>query len=662
MYNINMDTKINLISELLQKKKFKEAKKRCEEIFEENIQNFVFLNIFAIILFQLKEFEDAQRKWKQSIKINPKYFDAYNNLINGLLNLGKYDDALVYISNAIEIAPENYELYHKRGNIFLKKNLIEKALKAFDEALKIKSDFVPSLRSKVIILKKTQRFIEALKVLDELLLHDKDNFKAYLQKATIYVSLRNPLEAMRNLKQAKEINPNSPFLYGDIIHEKTKMCDWSGLDHELKEVENKINNDEKVLAPFISTTLFDSPELQLKISKIWSENHKGENVNYIFPKDKNKKIKIGYFSANFRSHANGYLMNRVYDFHDKSIFELYGFYFGPPIDNQDNLQKKIIKSFDKFIDVNHLSDLEVSKLSNELDINIGIDLMGHTGANNNRFTIFQNRVAPIQICFLGFPCTTGSKSIDYLIADKVVIPKQFQKFYSEKIIYLPDVYQPNEELKELSHGFKDKKSVGLPEDSFIFCCFNGHQKINLEIFQSWMRILKKKEKSILWLLRDNKFSENNLKKEANNFGINPSRLVFAEKLEINQHLSRLKFADLFLDTYPYGAHTTCSNALRMGLPVVTLAGDSFASRVSASLLNSINLNELITDNLENYEKLATDISSDEKLFIEIKNKIKLQIKRSNLFKPKVFTKNLEKAFKLIYENYLEGNNPKNIEL
>ena len=166
----------------------------------------------------------------------------------------------------------------------------------------------------------------------------------------------------------------------------------------------------------------------------------------------------------------------------------------------------------------------------------------------------------------------------------------------------------------------------------------------------------------MWLLRDNKFSENNLKKEASNFGINPSRLVFAEKLEINQHLSRLKFADLFLDTYPYGAHTTCSNALRMGLPVVTLAGDSFASRVSASLLNSINLNELITDNLENYEKLATDISSDEKLFIEIKNKIKLQIKSSNLFKPEVFTKNLEKAYKLIYENYLEGNNPKNIEL
>ena len=657
-----MSKKINLISSLIQTKKFKDAKIKCEEILEENMENYVFLNIFGIVLFQLKEFEDAQKKWNQSIKVNPEYLDAYSNIINAYLNLEKYDEALIYIDNATKIAPKNYELYYKKGSILLKKDKLEEALQNFEKALEIKFDHVPSLRSKVIVLNKINKPIDALKELDKILLYDDDKVKAYMQRAAIYISLKNPLEAMRNFEKAYSSQSNIPFVYGDIIHEKTKMCDWSGLDHELKEIENKINNDEKVLAPFISTTLFDSPELQLKISKIWSENHKGETVNYIFPKDKNKKIKIGYFSANFRSHANGYLMNRVYDFHDKSIFELYGFYFGPPIDNQDNLQKKIIKSFDKFIDVNHLSDLEVSKLSNELDINIGIDLMGHTGANNNRFTIFQNRVAPIQICFLGFPCTTGSKSIDYLIADKVVIPKQFQKFYSEKIIYLPDVYQPNEELKELSHGFKDKKSVGLPEDTFIFCCFNGHQKINLEIFQSWMRILKKKEKSILWLLRDNKFSKNNLKKEASNFGINPSRLVFAEKLEINQHLSRLKFADLFLDTYPYGAHTTCSNALRMCLPVITLAGDSFASRVSASLLKTINMTDLVTTNDNEYTQLSIDISKNSNLLNKIKKKMEENKRQSNLFKTDTFTKNLEKSYQKVYENYFNGVEPQNIEL
>ena len=355
-------------------------------------------------------------------------------------------------------------------------------------------------------------------------------------------------------------------------------------------------------------------------------------------------------------------MNRIYDLHDKSLFEVYGFYFGPPINLEDKLQKKIINSFDKFIDVNHLSDHEVTNLVRDLEIDIGIDLMGHTGGNTNRFTIFQNRVAPIQVSFLGFPCTTGSKCIDYLIADKIVIPKKFQKFYSEKIIYLPDTYQPNEEIKKLSFDHKSKSSVGLPENEFVFCCFNAHQKINLKIFKIWMRILKERENSILWLLKDNELSENNLKREADNLGVDPERLVFAKKLEIDQHLSRLKFADLFLDTYPYGAHTTCSNALRMCLPVITLAGDSFASRVSASLLNSINLNELITKDSKSYEKLAVNISNDKKLLNEIKNKIKLYSTKKNLFKPDIFTKNLEKSYKMIYENYLNDHNPKEIEL
>ena len=662
MYNLIMKTNINSISELLQNKKFKEAKIKCEEIFEQNMNNFVFLNIFAIVLFQLKEFEDAQKKWKQSIKVNPEYLDAYSNLINAYLNLEKYDEALIYINNATKIAPKNCELYHKKGNIFLKKNKLEEALKNFEKALEIKFDHVPSLRSKVIVLKKINKPIDALKELDKILLYDDDKVKAYMQRAAIYISLRNPLEAMRNFEKAYSSRPNIPFVYGDIIHEKTKMCDWNNLDKELQVIKKKINDNEKVIAPFIGTTLFDSPELQLKISKIWTYRNKSENSKYIFSKNRSNKIKLGYFSAEFRSHAMGYLMNRIYDLHDKSLFEVYGFYFGPPIDSKDKLQKKIINSFDKFIDVNHLSDHEITNLVRDLEIDIGIDLMGHTGGHTNRFTIFQNRVAPIQVSFLGFPCTTGSKCIDYLIADKIVVPKKFKKFYSEKIIYLPDTYQPNEEIKKLSFDHKSKSSVGLPENKFIFCCFNAHQKINLKIFKIWMRILKERENSILWLLKDNELSENNLKREADNLGVDPERLVFAKKLEIDQHLSRLKFADLFLDTYPYGAHTTCSNALRMCLPVITLAGDSFASRVSASLLNSINLNELITNDLKSYEKLALNISNDKKLLNEIKNKIKLYSTKKNLFKPDIFTKNLEKSYKMIYEYYLNDHNPKEIEL
>ena len=383
---------------------------------------------------------------------------------------------------------------------------------------------------------------------------------------------------------------------------------------------------------------------------------------HTFSQKKNKKIKIGYFSANFRSHADGYLTHRLYDFHDRSKFEVYGFYFGPRLNPEDKLQNKIFNSFDKFVDVSLMDDSQVKKLVKDLNIDIAIDLMGHSGGDLNRFDIFLNRVAPIQICFMGFPCTTGSDTIDYLVADKLIIPEKIQKFYSEKIIYLPDTYQPNEELKKISFQFKSKKDLNLPDNKFIFCCFNGHQKIQPKIFNLWMKILDKKKDSVLWLLRDNENSEQNLKKNASKLGIDPNRLIFAKKIQIDKHLARLKFADLFLDTYPYGAHTTCSNALRMNLPVITMKGESFASRVSASILNSINLNELIVDNIEDYEKLALKISNESESLRKIKEKIKKQIELSNLFKPKIFTKNLEKGYLKVYENYIDGLKPKTIEL
>jgi predicted O-linked N-acetylglucosamine transferase (SPINDLY family) len=301
-------------------------------------------------------------------------------------------------------------------------------------------------------------------------------------------------------------------------------------------------------------------------------------------------------------------------------------------------------------------------LVQKFNIDIAIDLMGHSGGDFNRFGIFVNRVAPIQICFMGFPCTTGSETIDYLVADKLIIPEKFQKFYSEKIIYLPDTYQPNEELKEACFQFKSKKDLDLPDNKFIFCCFNGHQKIQPKIFNLWMKILDKRKDSVLWLLRDNENSEQNLKKNASKLGIDPNRLIFAKKIQIDKHLARLKFADLFLDTYPYGAHTTCSNALRMNLPVITMKGESFASRVSASILNSINCNELIVDNIEDYEKLALKISNESESLRKIREKIKKQIELSNLFKPKIFTKNLERGYLKVYQNYIDGSKPKTIEL
>ena len=287
--------------------------------------------------------------------------------------------------------------------------------------------------------------------------------------------------------------------------------------------------------------------------------------------------------------------------------------------------------------------------------------MGYTG-NDNRFGIFLNKAAPIQINFLGYPGTSGSECIDYIVADKTLIPVDEQKNYSEKIIYLPDTYQPNEESKQISDINQNKKQFNLPQNKFVFCCFNSHQKINPKMFLTWTKILKEKKDSVLWLLKDNQFSEKNLKTFLSNQGLDPQRLIFADHLPLNQHLARLKFADLFLDTYPYNAHTSCSDALRMNVPVVTLKGRSFASSVASSLINTLEVNELIVNNFNEYERLSLKISNDKNYLEKIKNKIKLSKQSSNLYNPLKYTKNIEEAYQAAYKKYLSGELPQNIEL
>ena len=349
--------------------------------------------------------------------------------------------------------------------------------------------------------------------------------------------------------------------------------------------------------------------------------------------------------------------------HDKSKFEVFGFYLGRSIDSEDLWHDRVKKTFDKFFDVSSLTEFEISELSIKEEIDIAIDLMTHVNNGmENRFGAFTIGCAPLQINFLGYPGTSGSNNLDYIVADKILIEPDEQKFYSEKIIYLPDTYQPNEYEKKISNILVKKESFGLPEEKFIFCCFNSHQKINPIIFDAWLYILKNTENSVIWLLKDNGFSEENLKLQMKNNGIDPGRLIFAENLKIENHLQRIKFADLFLDTFPYNAHTTCSDALRAGIPVLTLKGKSFASRVAASLLNTINLNELITTNIEDYKKLAIKIYNEKTYLDEIKKKIAVNKKNSNLFKSEVYTKNIERAYKKVHQNYLNGIKPQNIEL
>ena len=371
---------------------------------------------------------------------------------------------------------------------------------------------------------------------------------------------------------------------------------------------------------------------------------------------RHKKIRIGYFSADFHNHATMHLMAELFECHDKNKFELIAFSFGP--DKQDQWRKRVLLCFDQFVDVRLKSDQEISLLVRKMEIDIVIDLKGFT--QDCRPNIFAKVSAPIQVSYLGYPGTMAADYIDYLIADHTLIPEKHQKYYSEKIVYMPNSYQVNVSKRSVSETSLLRHELGLPNTGFVFCCFNNNYKITPPTFNGWIRILKAVEDSVLWLMESNNNTTKNLKKEAMKFGINEDRLVFATYMPVKEHLNRIKQADLFIDTLPYNAHTTTSDALRMGLPVLTCMGRSFASRAAASLLNAVNLPELITITQEEYESLAIELATNPEKLKIIKDKLVNNLPTAPLYDTPLFTQHLESAYLTMYDRYQQGLDPDHI--
>jgi predicted O-linked N-acetylglucosamine transferase (SPINDLY family) len=369
-----------------------------------------------------------------------------------------------------------------------------------------------------------------------------------------------------------------------------------------------------------------------------------------------KKIRIGYFSADFHNHATMYLMAGLFELHDATNFEIYGFSFGPK--STDVMKLRAQRAMREFVDITRLSDAEVASLSRNYEIDIAVDLKGYT--KDSRPQIFLERAAPIQISYLGYPGTMGISSIDYLIADKVLIPADDKSAYSEQIIYLPHSYQVNDSQRSFLRENYTREEFSLPAEGFIFCCFNNNWKITPEVFSCWMQILSAVKNSVLWLFEDNPTAAVNLREEASNRNIDPNRIVFAKRMSHEKHLARYRLGDLFLDTLPYNAHTTASDALWTGLPVLTCMGNSFAGRVAASLLTNIGLPELITRSLQEYESLAIELATNPDKLTQIKTKLAENRLTTPLFDTPLFTKHIEAAYQAVYDRYQSGLQPDHI--
>ena len=626
-----MDIKIANIINLFQKRNFNEAKLKCIEIQNLYKNNPEFLNIFAVILFELKEYNHSIEKWKKAIGLNSNYFRAYENLANAFLNLKKYHDALEYFNKAIKINPEAFQIYNNIGNTLTKLNKFKEAIDFYDKAINIKPD----------------------------------NIYGHIFKGHVLTELRKFTEALECYQSAYIINPDHPLLLGYIVNTKTKICDWDNYQKDIDKIKISLENGKNASFPFTTLMIDDFPDIHRLAAKIWSAQYENfyKKKKIILNNKNKKKIRIGYYSADFRNHATAYLITEMLEKHDKSKFEVFGFYLGRSIDSEDLWHDRVKKTFDKFFDVSSLTEFEISELSIKEEIDIAIDLMTHVNNGmENRFGAFTIGCAPLQINFLGYPGTSGSKSIDYIIADKNLIPSDYKKFYSEKIIYLPNSYQPNIKNIKISDSNLTREKLGLPKDKFIFCSFNQHQKINPKIYDIWMNILNKNPNSILWLLNDNIYSNKNLLLEAKKRGIEEKRIIFGERFSHADHLERIKFGDLFLDTFPCTAHTTCSDALRVGLPVLTISGNSFVSRVATSLLNTMNLKELISNNFKEYEIIANKIVSDSDFLDKIKFKIKKNVLDSALYDAELFTKNLETAYEKVFKNYIDNKDTRDFEI
>ena len=441
---------------------------------------------------------------------------------------------------------------------------------------------------------------------------------------------------------------------------KKQICDWQDYDQWILKLYQEIELSQRVASPFCMLSITDSLDINFKAAKIDANSKYSVRTNFVSSPISNRvkknRIRVGYYSPDFKDHPVAYLISGIFNHYDKSQFEVIGFSLSPI--KSSTIYQRFENTIDQMIDVSKISDSEVVSLSREMQIDIAIDLTGDT--QDGRFNIFVKGVAPIQIAYLGFLGTMGHECLDYLIADATIIPSEFLQFYTEKIIYLPS-YHVNDPANLKSDRVYSRQELGLPDYGFVYCCFNNNYKITPDVFSSWMRILKAVEESVFWIYAENDWVKANLTMEAQKRGIAANRIIFAEKVSRVEYLARFEVGDLFLDTAPYNAGTTASDALYAGLPVLTRIGSTFSGRMAASILTTMELPELITQSLEEYEELAITLATNPVLLRQVREKLSHNRFTSILYKPDVFTQNLERAYQAVYERYSQGLKPAHIE-
>jgi predicted O-linked N-acetylglucosamine transferase (SPINDLY family) len=609
---------------------------------------------------ELGRLQEAVADYGRALESSPAHFESHAKQALALFALGRYREALASCDRAIALRPDQAPAYVLRGDLLRALDQLPAALASYDRALAIDPQNAEGHCNRCAALQRLDRLGEALTSAERAIAIKPDYAEAHFHRAYLLRMFQHFDAAKAAYKTVAGLAPAFEFLPGNRIEADLHVCDWSDYGTLVPQIEAGIESDARVSNPFIFMALSDSARRQHRAARIWARFACPANdaLGPLAPRQRPPRLTVGYFSADLHLHPIARLIAELIEIHDRSRFAVVAFSFGPEV--QDEYRQRLARAFDRFIDVREKSSLEIAALARSLEVDIAVDLGGYS--QGARPGIFALRAAPVQVSYLGYLGTMGAGYMDYIVADRTVVTADSADHFSEKIIYMPDSHQVNDRRRRIAEHRFTREQLRLPASGFVFCCFNTSYKISPATFAAWMRILQAVPGSALFLYAAHAAAERNLRAAAARHGVDPQRLVFGARLPPDEYLARYRAADLFLDTAPYNAGTTASDALWAGLPVLTFAGRSFASRTAASLLTALGVPELITSTPQEYERLAIELALDPERMATIRAKVRERRLVSPLFDTPRFARNLEAGFTAAYERYLAGAAPDHIAL
>jgi protein O-GlcNAc transferase len=610
------------------------------------------------VLEDMGQLEDALGAYLEACRLDPFFVEAHTNTAEILRKMGRANEALKVCKAIATKRPDAAGPHFAAGNILRGLLRLDEAIAEFRQATALHPDFAEAHCNLGNVLQHRGDLAGAIAAYEKALAVNPDMAEVHCNLGAAYETQRRIDDALKSYGRALALNPELIGVRTQRLHLRRAICEWADHDKEEAAVLALASDKafEGIIPLFGLLSLNSGHPLQLTVARRWARSLRAKPCfTHRRPTagERGRKLRIGYLSSDFFRHATAILMAGLFEAHDKSRFELVAYSHGA--DDRSELRHRLGKAFDQFVDLSNVDDRAAAQRIYDDKIDILIELKGYT--QFARSEIAAHRPAPIQVNFVGYPGTMGADFIDYVIADPITLPMEQQAYYDEKIVHLPDTYQPNDRQRRIADRTPTRAECGLPDNGFVFCCFNNTYKLTPKFFDVWMRLVAAVPGSVLWLFDAHAHVKDNLRREAEARGVDPSRLVFAPRLMAAEHLARQRNADLFLDTLPYNAHTTTSDALWVGLPVVTLIGDTFAGRVAASLLHAVGLPELVTDTLATYEALALKLARDPDLLADIRSKLQNARLTAPAFDTMRYTRHLEAAYARMWDIWADGRPP-----